>query len=96
MNIDYLKHTWVYVLMITIPIIITMFIWLAIDNKKTYSIITKEIQPHGEYFVTLGVQKNGHYISYKTVETSGHNYYRVSRGKINKKIYEMIERGDVI
>ena len=96
MNFDYLHRTWIYVLMIAIPIIATLFICFAIDNKKTYSIITKEIQPHGEYFLTLGVQKNGQYITYKTVETTGHNFYRVSRGKISKKIFEMIERGDKI
>lgn len=96
MNFAYLKNTWVYVLMIAIPIIATLFVTIAIDNRKTYSIITKEIQPHGEYFITLAVQKNGQYITYKTVETTGHNFYRVSRGKISKKTFEMIERGDKI
>lgn len=96
MNVDYLRHTWVYVLMIAIPIIATLFICLAIDNKKTYSIITKEIQPHGEYFITLAVQKNGQYPTYKTVKTTRHNFYRVSRGKITKKTFEKIERGDEI
>ena len=87
LNADYIKKTIPYFLIIIIPIL-TVFISISIkESIKTYNILTKEIQPKGEYIITIATYQNDMPLKIESFETDSKTFYKVSRGKITKNEY---------
>lgn len=90
---SYIQKTLPYFIMIISPIIVAFVICIILDNKIKYEILTKEIQPHGEYFITLTRSNNDKVFEYKTVNVSRETFYKTKRGKISKKLYSELGSG---
>ena len=91
---SYIQKTLPYFILTIAPIIIAFIIVLLLNSKVKYEIITREIQLHGEYFVTICKSKNEKVISYKTVNVSRETFYKIKRGKITKKLYTELVGGE--
>ena len=90
---SYIQRTLPYFIMIISPILLAFIICIILDSKVKYEILTREIQPHGEYFITISKSNNDKVYEYHTVNVSRETFFKTKRGKISKKAYAEL-RGD--